>query len=119
MASSRMAAAILLLDRRQGQFCKLDIAARAPGDDLTGLGARQLLHRARAHAPGHLDVARAQLHDAATMARSAHDLVTDAEHIHDIESKQRDVWRLEHIAASVKYEVRRLYGRRYRCRFLT
>src|SRR5258706_7893432 len=109
----------LSLDRRQCQFCKLDVAARAPGDYLTGLGARQLFHRARAHAPGHLDVARAQLHDAATMARSAHDLVSDAEHIHDIEGKQRDMRRLEHIAASVKYEVRRLCGRRYRCRFLT
>jgi len=51
--------AILLLDRRQGQFRKLDIAAWTPGDYLAGLGARQLFHRARAHAPGHFDVARA------------------------------------------------------------
>src|SRR5260370_42376230 len=69
--------ATLSLDRRQCQFCKLDVAARAPGDYLTGLGARQLLDRARAQAPRHLDVARAPLHDAATIARSAPDLVSD------------------------------------------
>jgi hypothetical protein len=53
------------------------------------------------------------------MARSAHHLVTDAERIHDIEGKQGNVRGLEHIAAGVKHEVRRLDGRGNRRRFLT
>jgi hypothetical protein len=52
------------------------------------------------------------------MAWSAHHLVGDAEHIHDVEGEQRDMRRLEHIAASVKHEVRGLRRRRYRRRFL-
>ena len=54
----------------------LDVAARAPRDHLARLGARQLFHRARAHASGHLGVAGLELRDTATMARSAHHLVS-------------------------------------------
>ena len=52
------------------------------------------------------------------MARSVHYLVADAERIHDIEGKQGNVRGLEHIAAGVKHEVRRLDGRGNRRRFL-
>jgi hypothetical protein len=55
----------------------------------------------------------------ATVARPAHHLVVEAERIHNIEGKQGNVWGLEHIAAGLKYEVRRLHGRGNRRRFLT
>src|SRR5258708_36371612 len=111
--------ATLSFDRRQRRFRELDVTARTPGDHLAGPGVRQLLDRVRAHAPGHFDITGAQLRDAATMAGSAHHLVGDAERIHDIEGKQRDVRRLEHIAAGVKYEVRRLGAPPYPTPLLT
>src|SRR5436190_20828851 len=58
------------------------------------------------------DIAGAHLHDAAAMGRSAHDLIGDAKRIHDVERKQRDVRGLEHIAAGVENEIRRLLPRR-------
>jgi hypothetical protein len=63
-------------------------------------------------------VARAQLHDAATMGRPAHHPVGDAERVHNIEGEQRDVRRLEHVAASVEHEVRGLARLRHRRRLL-
>jgi hypothetical protein len=62
------------------------------------------------HAAGGRDVAGAHLHHAATMSRTAHDLVSDAERIHDVEGKERDMRRLEHIAAGVEHEVGPLVG---------
>jgi hypothetical protein len=44
--------------------------------------------------------------DAAAMGRPAHDLIGDAERIHDIERQQRDMRRLEHIAAGIEHEIR-------------
>ena len=42
------------------------------------------------------------------MARSAHDFIGDAERVHDIERGERDVRRLENVAAGVKNEIRPL-----------
>ena len=66
--------------------------------------------RALAEAAGGRDVADAHLHDAAAMGRAAHDLIGDAERIHDVERQQRDVRRLEHVAAGVEHEVGFLAG---------
>jgi len=44
------------------------------------------------------------------MVRSAQHLVGDAERVHDIEGKQRDVRGLEHVAAGVEHEIRRRVG---------
>src|SRR4051812_31653275 len=52
------------------------------------------------------------------MAGPAHHLVADAERVHDIEREQRDMRRLEYVAAGIEYEVRDLGRRRYRRRFL-
>src|SRR5580700_5322164 len=40
------------------------------------------------------------------MGRAAHDTIADAERVHDVERHERDVRRLEHIAAGVEHEVR-------------
>ena len=46
------------------------------------------------------------------MGRAAHDLIGDADRIHDVERQQRDVRRLEHVAAGVEYEIGFLAGHR-------
>ena len=40
------------------------------------------------------------------MGRPAHDVVSDADRIHNVEGKERDMRRLEHIAAGIEDEVR-------------
>jgi hypothetical protein len=52
------------------------------------------------------------------MARSAHHLIADAERIHDVEGEQRDVRCLEHVAAGVEHEIRRLARGAHRSRLL-
>src|SRR5947209_18807957 len=46
------------------------------------------------------------------MGRSAQHLIGDAERVHDIEGKKRDVRRLEHDATGVEDEIRRRVGLR-------
>ena len=94
-----------LLRRRQRHFGELDVAGRAPRQNLAGLAVRQLVERALGEAAERSEVARAQLLNAAAMGRAAHDLIADAERIHDIERKKRDVRRLEHVAAGVEDEI--------------
>ena len=76
---------------------------------------RQLVERALGEAAERGEVARAQLLNAAAMGRAAHDGIADAERIHDVERKKRDVRRLEHVAAGVEDEIRRRVGRGARC----
>src|SRR5690242_3823510 len=76
--------AALAFDGWQRRFAELDVAAWTPGEH-TRLAARHLVDRARAHAARHLGVAGAKLDHAATMRGPAHDLVGDAEHVHDVE----------------------------------
>src|SRR5712692_10089974 len=97
-----------LLDRRQGGLGELGVAARAPRHHLAGLAARELVHGALGHAARGRDVAGAHLHDPAAMARPAQHLVGDAERVHDVERGERDVRGLEHVAAGVEHEIRRL-----------
>src|SRR5262245_6382081 len=98
----------LPLENRQGCLGKLNLAARAPGQDLPGFAVRHLLNGIRPEPSRHLHVTGAHLLDAATMTGSTHDLVGNAEPIHNVECKQRDMWGLENIAARVKHELRRL-----------
>ena len=44
------------------------------------------------------------------MARTAQHLIGDAERIHDVERKQRNVRGLEHVAAGVEHEIGRRLG---------
>ena len=44
------------------------------------------------------------------MARTAQHLIGDAERIHDVERKQRNVRSLQHVAAGVEHEIRRRLG---------
>ena len=99
-----------LLNGRQSGLGKLHVTARAPGDHLARLAARELVHGALGKAAGSGDVAAAHLHDAAAMGRAAHDLVGDAERVHDVECQQGNMRRLEHVAARVEDEVGRLRG---------
>ena len=91
--------------RRLGE---LHMTARAPGQHLTRLAAASLSMVFVSEAAGDLDVAGAHLPDAAAMARAAHDMVGDAERVHDVEGQQRDMRRLEHVAAGVEHEIRRV-----------
>ena len=68
----------------------------------------ELVERALGDAAGRGDIAGAHLHDAAAMRRPAHHLVGDAERVHDVERQERDVRRLEHVAAGIEDEIRPL-----------
>jgi hypothetical protein len=111
--------AALPLKRRQRRLGELHIAARAPGQHVAGLRAREVIDGAGAHAAAHLDVGGAQLLHAAAMARAAEHPVADTEPVHDIEREQRDMRRPQHIAASVEHEIRQLVAGRRRCTPLT
>ena len=69
---------------------------------------RQLVERAGGLPAGRFEIAGAQLDDAAAMVRPAHHAIGDAERIHDVEREQRDVRRLQHVAAGIEDEVRPL-----------
>ena len=96
-----------LFDGRQRQFGEMDVAGRAPRHHLPGLARRHLVERAFGDAAEGGGVAGAHWLHAAAMGRAAHHLVADAERIHDVEREQRDVRRLEHVAAGVEDEIRR------------
>ncbi len=100
-----------LLDLRHRHFADLDLAGRAPRDHLSALALGQLVDRRLGHPAVGLGVARAQPHHAAAMARAAHHLPGHAERVHDVEREQRDVRRLQHVAAGVEHEVRPLRRR--------
>ena len=72
---------------------------------MPGLAVRKLMERAFGDAPGGGDITGAHLHDAAAMSRPAHDVISNAERVHDVERKQRDMRRLEHVAAGIKDEI--------------
>jgi hypothetical protein len=97
-----------LLDRRQRGLVELGVAARAPGQHLLGLAAASLSMVASAKRP---EVATSPVRICTTPQQwrgSAHHVIADAERIHDVEGEQRDMRGLEHVAAGVEHEVRRL-----------
>ena len=59
-----------------------------------------------------VDVAGAKLAGAAAVRRAAHHLIVGADHVHDVEAEQRDVRRLQHVAAGVEHDVRQFGARR-------
>jgi hypothetical protein len=99
----------VFLDGRQRRLGELHLARRTPGQHLSGLAVSELVQRTFGDATGSGDIAGAHLHDAAAMGRAAHHLIGDAEGVHNVERKQRDVRRLEHVAAGVKNEIRRFF----------
>ena len=86
------------------------MTARTPGHHLPGLAAGKLVHGVFGETARRRDIAGAHLHDAAAMARAAQHLIGDAERIHDVERKQRNVRSLQHVAAGVEHEVGRRLG---------
>src|SRR5262245_32078043 len=92
------------------------MAAGAPGDH-AGLPLGELVERARRDAPGNIGVAGTQLYDPATMRRTAHDTISHAESVHNVERRQRHVRRLEHVASGVEHKVRALAWFSGRCTF--
>ena len=99
---------------RQRHLADLDLAARAPRDDPRRARSRQPLDRVVADPAGGLGVALFELLDAAAGRGAAHDLIGDAERIQHFEHEQRDMRRLDHVAAGIEHDVRRLPGIRPR-----
>src|SRR5947208_13928944 len=62
-------------DRRKRHLIELNETAWAPGQHLSALAARELGKRVFAKPARCVDIARAQLHDAAAMGRAAHDAI--------------------------------------------
>src|ERR1700680_4580449 len=71
-------------DSRKRGLGELDVAARAPGDELARFCPRELVHGALGKPAGGRDVSGAHLHDAAAMARAPEHLIGDAERVHDV-----------------------------------
>src|SRR4029079_11256687 len=105
-----------LFDGWDRRFRELDVTTRTPGND-TRFTFGQLVQRTRGHPAGNIGVARPQLNDATAMSGTAHDTVSHAEFIHDVERRQCHVRRFEHIAAGVEYKVRPLTRFRRRAVF--
>jgi len=95
-----------LLIRRQRYLAELDLATWTPGDDPRRAGTPQPLDRVVGDAPGCLRVAALELLDTAADGVAAHHLIGHAEPVEHIEHEQRDVRRLDHIAAGVEDDVR-------------
>src|SRR6266849_9250911 len=94
--------------RWQRELGELHMAACAPGENLAVLRARELVQGVLRDAPRYVQIAGAELDDPAAVRRSAHDPIGDAERIHHVERKQRDVRRLEDVATGIKHEIRLL-----------
>jgi hypothetical protein len=99
------------LDRRQGELGELHEAARAPGQHLSALALGELVHRAFAEAARCFDITGPRLHHAAAVRGASHDVIAHVDRVHDVEGKERNVRRLEHVAAGVEHDVGRLGGR--------
>ena len=92
--------------RRQRELADLDLAARAPRDHARGARARQPLDRVESNPARGLRVALLELLDAAAGRDAAHHLVGHAERVEHLEHEQRDVRRLDDVAAGVEHDVR-------------
>src|SRR5579875_1816303 len=86
----------------QADLAQLQLAARAPGQDSRGSGRREAVDRGEADARGVLESALAELIDPAALPGTAHDFVIDAEQVEDVEAEQRDVGRLQDVAAGIE-----------------
>src|SRR5215471_2682752 len=80
------AAAEPRLVARQAHLAELDLAARAPGEHGRGPGRREAVDRRVRDARGIVEIALAELINAAALSGTAHDLVIDPEQIEDIEA---------------------------------
>ena len=97
---------------RQRDLADLQLAARAPREHGRGAGRGEAVDRGKADPRGVGEIAFAELVDAAALARPAHDLVIDAQQIEGVETQQRDVRRLQDVAAGVEDDVGRALPRR-------
>src|SRR5215213_7043228 len=79
------------LKRRQHVFGKLNETAWAPSQHLAGLGLREFMEGIAGNARGGVEVAGAELNDAAAVRWSTHHPIADAELVQNIEAQERDV----------------------------
>jgi hypothetical protein len=93
------------IGRGHDNLAELDVARRAPGEDAGGTRGRESRHRVAAHAPGAPGIAGAELDHAAAVRGAAEDLVGGADPVQHVQTEQRDVRRLHHVAAEVHDHV--------------
>ena len=91
----------------QRDFLHLDLAARAPGDDARRAGTGEPLDRVERDPSRRLRVAALELLDAAAQRVAAHDLVAHPERVEHLQHQERDMRRLDDVAAGVEDDVRR------------
>ena len=94
--------------RLQRGFPEMDLAARAPGQHLVDAGLGEPVDGAPRQVGEFLQIARAELVDAAAIARPAAHRVLDPERVQDVEAEERDMGRLEDVAAGVEDRFRPL-----------
>ena len=99
---------------RQGHFADLHLAARAPRQHGRGPCRGEPVDRRIADPRGVVEIALAELVDAAALAGPAHDLVVDPEEIERIEAQERDVRGLQDVATGVEDDIGRALARRRR-----
>jgi hypothetical protein len=88
---------------------KLDLAGRAPGES-AGRGLPQPVDRAVGDAARGGEVARPELQHSTTGGRSAHDAVRHPHRVQNVQTQQRDMWRLHEVAAGVEHHLGRDVG---------
>src|SRR5687768_3464064 len=98
------------LRARQDDLAQLDIASGAPGEHAGSAGAGESSYRVAADSSGCLGIAGAILNDTAAVCRTAEDFVARADSIQDLQAEQRDMRRLENIAAKIHDDIRRRFG---------
>ena len=106
------------LEGRQHGLAELHEAARAPGQHLPVLDCDSLLMVLLAKRPSVSMSPARSWRGAAAVGRPAHHLIVGADRVHDVEAEQRDVRRLQHVAAGVEHHVGQLGARRLLRRLL-
>ena len=96
---------------RQRHLADRDLAGRAPRQHRRGAGRGEPVDRRVGHLAVADEIAGAVLVYAAALADPAHDLVIDLEQVENVEAQQRDVRRLQHVAAGIKDHVGRAGAR--------
>src|SRR5271167_2643340 len=97
---------------RQCHFADLHLTARAPRQHRGSPGRGEPVDRRVADPRGIVEIAFAELVDAAALPRATHDLVVDAEKVEGVEAQKRDVRGLQDIAAGIEDHIRRVPARR-------
>ena len=87
-------------------FAEMDLAARAPGQHLVDAALGEAVDGAPRQIGEFFQIAGAELVDAAAIARPAADHVSNPERVHHVEAEERDMRRLEDVAAGIEDGLR-------------